>query len=84
LSALTVGSAEESAAVVNSILDAEKSPARDHALLNAAAALHVAGLASDLRNGLTMAAHAVDSGSARDTLRRWRALAPIPPKAHTA
>ncbi len=47
-------------------------------LLNAAAALVVAGQAEDLREGVARAAEAVDSGAARDRLERLRRLAGVP------
>lgn len=62
------GSAEENAAITRAILDGEQGPKRDVVLLNAAAALVVGGAASDLRQGLVMAAQSVDSGAARATL----------------
>jgi len=39
-------------------------------LLNAGAALFVAGKAASVRDGLTLAAQALDSGAARSTLDR--------------
>ncbi len=70
LADLMVGSPQESAAAVRGILSGEHGLQRDHALLNAAAALVVAGLAGDLVQGLGMAAEAVDSSRARQTLQR--------------
>jgi anthranilate phosphoribosyltransferase len=43
-------------------------------LLNAAAALEVAGRVEDLADGLALAAEAIDAGSARSTLDRWVAV----------
>ena len=53
---------------------------RDVALLNAAAALVVAGKAKDLKDGLHAAAHSVDSGEAEGRLDRLIAaiVAPTP------
>jgi len=62
------GSAEENAAITRAILDGEKGPRRDVVLLNAAAALVVGGAASDLDEGLAMAAESIDSGAARAKL----------------
>ncbi|HSW44698.1 MAG TPA: anthranilate phosphoribosyltransferase [Phycisphaerae bacterium] len=71
LETLLVDSPQASAAAIRDILDArDRGPRRRHALLNAAAALLVAGLADDLRAGLTLAARAVDEGKARQTLER--------------
>ncbi len=68
---LTVDSPEASAEAVRAILDGREGPQRDHALLNAAAAILVAGLAGDLKSAAAKAAEAIDSGAARDVLQRW-------------
>jgi anthranilate phosphoribosyltransferase len=47
---------------------------RDIVLLNSAAALHVAGKAGDLRQGIAIAAAAIDSGAARRTLDKMIAI----------
>ena len=70
LSNLLVSSAAESAQAVRDILAGQAGPRRDHALLNAAAALVVADVASDMADGLTRAAEAVDTGRAAETLAR--------------
>jgi len=70
LKGLMVRSPQESAAVVRRILSGEPGPPRDHALLNAAAALVVADVAGNLQHGLQLAADVVDDGRARETLRR--------------
>lgn len=71
--ALVGGDARANAEVVRSVLSGARGPHRDIALLNAAAALVVAGLADDLAAGVARAAEAVDDGSAArvlDTLVR--------------
>lgn len=68
LAALLVETPQESAAAVRAILDGERGPRRDHALLNAAAALVVCGSAGDLCQAVGMAATVVDSGAARRKL----------------
>jgi anthranilate phosphoribosyltransferase len=40
-------------------------------LLNGAAALRAAGLAGSWKDGLGLAAEAIDSGRAGDVLQRW-------------
>jgi anthranilate phosphoribosyltransferase len=50
-------------------------------LLNAAAALIVAGRAETLRDGAAMAARSLDAGAALDVLRKLRAAAAPPPAA---
>ena len=62
------GSAEENAAALSAVLDGKPGPLRDITLLNAAAALAAADLASDINEGVRLAARAVDSGAARDKL----------------
>lgn len=75
LDALRVGSPEDSAAAVLGVLRGEVGPRRDHTLLNAGAALVVAGRAEDLRSGVEQAARVIDDGAALSTLNRWRAIA---------
>ncbi|MGQ9555356.1 MAG: anthranilate phosphoribosyltransferase [Anaerolineae bacterium] len=50
------------------ILAGERGPKRDIVVLNAAAALYIADVASDLRQGREMAEQAIDSGAAQHTL----------------
>ena len=65
-----VGSnAEYNAGLIKDILNGrKKGPARDMALLNAAAAIMVAGLADNLQEGFKKAAQSVDSGAAAGCL----------------
>jgi len=70
LNALLVPSASASAEAVRDILAGIPGPRRDHAVLNASAALVVAGVANDLTDGVTRAAEAIDSGRAKATLDR--------------
>ena len=49
-------------------------PFRDVAILNAAAALVVAGRAKDLKGGVVLASKAVDSGEAEGRLDRLIAI----------
>ncbi|MFC6687168.1 anthranilate phosphoribosyltransferase [Jhaorihella thermophila] len=63
--AIVGGTPEENAQAFRALLAGEPSAYRDAVLLNAAAALVVAGAASDLREGVEMAAHSIDSGAAR-------------------
>jgi anthranilate phosphoribosyltransferase len=68
---LAGGDASASAAITRSILDGEHGPKRDVVLLNAGAALQVAGFAETLEEGMATAARAIDDGDARNTLDRW-------------
>ena len=58
------GSPQENAARVRAVLGGAKGPARDIVLLNAGAALHVAGVAGDLAAGIERARSAIDRGEA--------------------
>lgn len=70
--ALAGGDAQHNAEITMAILEGEHGPHRDVVLLNAAAALTVAGATPDIAAGLKEAAHAVDSGAALDKLRRMQ------------
>lgn len=74
LNALLVDSPEASAEAILAILRGEAGAPRDHALMNAGAALVVSGLAQNLSEGVTLAAQAIDEGKAIETLDRWRAI----------
>jgi anthranilate phosphoribosyltransferase len=67
-----VGSnAEYNAGLIKDILNGrKKGPPRDMVLLNAAAAIMVAGLADDLQQGFKKAAESIDSGSAAQCLEK--------------
>jgi anthranilate phosphoribosyltransferase len=66
------GDAKENAAITIDVLKGRKGPRRDIVLLNAAAALAAAGRAVDLKQGLTFAAVAIDSGAAMNKLEQLR------------
>jgi anthranilate phosphoribosyltransferase len=70
--ALAGGAPEENARITETVLRGEPGPAREIILLNAAAALVVAGLAEDLREGLAVAGRAIDSGAAYERLEGLR------------
>jgi anthranilate phosphoribosyltransferase len=70
LDAIPGGEPAENAAVVKRVLEAEAGPARDVSLLNAGAAIYVAGGAADLGEGIAKATQAVDTGAAFDVLDR--------------
>jgi len=58
------GNATENAAIVIEILKGEKGPKRDIVLMNAAAALIAGDRAKDFKEAVSLAAEAVDSGTA--------------------
>ena len=68
--ALRGGDANANAAALLDVLKGKKGPYRDVSVLNAAAALIVAGKAKDLKEGAALAAHAIDSGEAEGRLDR--------------
>jgi len=71
------GDVARNVGIARSVLDGERGPRRDVVLLNAAAALVVAGRAPDLKQGVQRAAEAIDSGAARRVVERMRALCPL-------
>lgn len=68
LSDLKGGDAKVNAAAIRDVLAARKGPFRDIVLLNTAAALIVGGKASNLTDGVALAAHAIESGAAARAL----------------
>ena len=68
LSDLKGGSAADNAARLTGLLTGETGPYRDIVLLNAAAALMVAGAAKDIMAGMELARRALDSGGAHAKL----------------
>ncbi|WP_461395161.1 anthranilate phosphoribosyltransferase, partial [Deferrisoma sp.] len=64
------GNAQENARIVRGILEGEKGPRRDVVVLNAGAALLVAGATKDLMWGIRMAQDAIDSGRALQKLEQ--------------
>jgi anthranilate phosphoribosyltransferase len=62
--AVAGGSPQENAARIRAIFAGEKGPSRDIVVLNAAAALVVAGVAPDPQSGVVRAQQAIDSGDA--------------------
>jgi anthranilate phosphoribosyltransferase len=68
--ALRGGDAAANAAALKSVLEGKKGAFRDVAVINAAAALVVAGKAKDLSKGVGLAEKSIDSGEAEATLDR--------------
>ena len=69
------GDAATNAAAVRAVLNGEPGPVRDIALLNAAAALVVAGRADKIGDALELARAAVDSGAGARVLEDWLRVA---------
>ncbi|MFI5245502.1 MAG: anthranilate phosphoribosyltransferase [Gemmatimonadales bacterium] len=70
LDAVRGGDAATNAATILSILDGERGPRRDVALLNAAAVLVAADAVTTLLDGVAVAREAIDSGAARRSLEQ--------------
>jgi anthranilate phosphoribosyltransferase len=70
--AIRGGEPAENAAALLALLEGAPGAYRDIVLLNAAAALIVAGRATDLRQGAAQAARAIDSGAASGVLARLK------------
>ncbi|HEY6771583.1 MAG TPA: anthranilate phosphoribosyltransferase, partial [Solirubrobacterales bacterium] len=70
LDAIPGGEPDENAEVIRSVLGGDAGPARDVSVLNAGAAIYVAGGAGGLSDGVAKASEAIDSGAVRDVLDR--------------
>ncbi len=68
---LRVDGPEQSIQMLRAVLDNEPGPALDIVALNAGAALYVAGVASDIGDGLARARAAIANGSARQRLQQY-------------
>jgi anthranilate phosphoribosyltransferase len=72
LDEVTGGDVADNAAHLYDVITGIPGPRRDIVLLNASAALVASGLAADLKEGVTQAAEAIDSGEAASTLAKLR------------
>ena len=70
LNAIQVTDADEAKAMLMSVMDNQAGAARDIVLLNAGAAIYVAGLSDTLGNGVKRAAEIVASGLAKNKLQQ--------------
>ena len=70
LEAVRGGDAPANAAVIRSVLSGDPGAAREIVLLNAAAALVIAGTATSIEDGAALAAQAIDDGRAETVLDR--------------
>lgn len=75
LNTIQVKNAEESKAMVLEVLSGKDGPARDIVLLNAGAAIYVAGIAENLAAGIEKAKQVIDSGAALEKLNQLKARA---------
>jgi anthranilate phosphoribosyltransferase len=74
LDTLLGGDAQVNAAIIRDVLDGRAGPARDVVLLNAGAALFIAGRAASVREGIARGADAIDSGRAKQVLQQLVAV----------
>jgi anthranilate phosphoribosyltransferase len=68
------GDPGENAAVSMEVLNGVRGPVRDAVLINAGASLMVAGLASDLKEGIDLAGKALDTGNAMAVLEKVKSI----------
>lgn len=68
------GGPAENAGTMQAVLDGASGPVTDFVLMNAAAALEVAGKAKDLREGVELARESIASGRAREVLDQYVVL----------
>ena len=71
LAALSASDPEHSKAIALDVIAAKQGPHRTAVLINAAAALVVAGRAADPKAGVAIASDAIDSGKTESTLKAW-------------
>jgi anthranilate phosphoribosyltransferase len=74
IEAIKGGDAEENAEALRGVLDGASGAYRDTVLMNAGAALVVAGKADNLKDGVTLAATSIDQGKAKERLDRLVAV----------
>jgi anthranilate phosphoribosyltransferase len=74
LTALEGGDAAANALILKSIFSGQSGPRRDVVLLNAAAVLVTAGLATDIHAGIPKAAHAIDSGAVTHLVQKLQTV----------
>ena len=74
LAAVQGGDAATNAAVVRSVLAGDLGPSREIVLLNAGAALVVAGVATSIEEGVALASNAIDDGRASQVLDQLIAI----------
>jgi anthranilate phosphoribosyltransferase len=75
--ALKGGDARENAAIIQGVLAGGSGPARDIVVLNAGAALFIAGAAASVKEGIAQASEALDRGDARRILERMVAASTV-------
>ncbi|WP_280176985.1 anthranilate phosphoribosyltransferase [Youhaiella tibetensis] len=74
LAELKGGDPQENAEALRALLEGAQGPYRDIVLFNSGAALLVADRVEDLRDGIALAAHQIDTGAAKATLDKLIAV----------
>lgn len=75
---LVGGNPQENAAILRKVLGGEQGPRRVATLMNAGAALSIGGKATNMAEGIKLAAELIDSGAALQTLDKFIALSNEP------
>lgn len=70
LSDMLGGSPQENAAIIRRVLDGERGAYRDVVLANSGACIYVSGQAESIKEGILLAAEAIDNGSALGKLEQ--------------
>lgn len=88
LDAIRVTNADEAKTMLLSVLDNQSGTARDIVLLNAGAAIYVAGLANSLAEGINKASQVISSGAAKAKLTQLISISQrdcgiMPPSQHS-
>ena len=79
LNDIRVANADEAKAMLTGVMDNQAGAARDIVLLNAGAAIYVAGLADTLAHGVKKAAEVIASGAAKNKLMQLIQISNTPP-----
>ncbi len=74
LAEIQIADAQASKAMILNVLQGQPGAARDIVLMNAGAAIYVAGIADSLDAGIQQAAHVIDAGLAMQTLDALKAM----------
>jgi anthranilate phosphoribosyltransferase len=68
---IRAGGPDHNAGITRAVLGGEPGPERSLTLMNAGAAIYVAGRAGSIAEGVELAVNAIDSGAAKDALERY-------------
>ena len=68
---IRAGDPEHNAGITRGVVGGEPGPERSLTLMNAGAAIYVAGRADSIGDGVKLAVEAIDSGAAKEALERY-------------